>query len=386
MAKKRDDKNTLIVNDIRVGKLYRQQYDVGDYRNAVKAAENQYTPLRHRLYSIYNDALIDGHLKAVMNKRVLNITNKTVIASVDGETVLEEITGKQWFNKLLRYIIETRFWGHSLIEGQTKGGVLADVALIPRQNVSPEKGIVMPEPYSLTNGIPFRAEPWDKALLEVGGKFDLGLFLCTTPYVLFKRNNWGDWATFTELFGMPLRVYKYNPADPDSRETTIKTAQEMGSAAYVVLPENVAVDFQQATGGTGYAAYESLREALNEELSISVLGQTMTTGDGSSRSQAEVHKEEQNELFADDLQDVESVLNEKLPEWLRYYGVEVPEGVVFKLKAEKQMPLKERIEIDTKLSELIPLSKKYLYERYGLPMPESPDDAVSGKKPLPGFL
>lgn len=390
MAKKQLPQNAPqngpVVNNINVAKLQRASFDIADFKAAIDSAENKYAPQRKRLYEIYNQANLDGHLRAVVGKRILNITNKTPRATTpDGQAVLGDVLASAWFSILMQYIIESRFWGHSLIEGVVRNGELVDVALLPRQNVSPEQGLVLFESANPTSGLPFRVPPYDALLLEAGRKDDLGIYLSTTAMVLYKRNNWGDWATFTELFGSPLRIYKYNPSDPSSREETIKSAQQMGSAAYIVLPEGVDVDFKEGGGGTGHTSYDTLRNALNAEISIAVLGQTMTTTDGASLSQSQVHQSEQYEVLADDERFVEGVLNTKLPAFLRAYGVAVPEGVVFSLSEEKAMPLAERLAIDAKLAALIPLSKKYLYQRYNLPMPENAADAVEGKKPLPGF-
>lgn len=374
-----------VINNINVARLQRSSFDIADFKSAIDSAESKYSPNRKRLYEIYNQCNLDGHLRAVVRKRILNITNKTPHATKDGQPVLEDVMKSVWFAKLLKYIIESRFWGHSLVEGELKNGVIAEINLIPRQNVSPEKGLILWDSANPTSGLYYRTPEHYDFFIEAGEKDDLGLYLCTTAYILYKRNNWGDWATFTELFGSPLRVYKYNPSDPSSREETIKSAKEMGSAAYIVLPEGVDVDFKEGGAGTGHTSYDTLRKSLNEEISITVVGQTMTTSDGSSRSQGEVHLSEQEELLADDELFVEGILNSKLPVFLRAYGIKVPEGVVFSLSEEKAMPLAERLAIDEKLAALIPLSKKYLYTRYNLPMPENAADAVEGKKTLPGF-
>ena len=110
-----------------------------------------------------------------------------------------------------------------------------------------------------------------------------------------------DWLAFAEVFGMPLRIGKY-PANLD--ETTEEGARDLqalidavanlGSDAAAVIPENMLIEFiqtQRAGGSGGEAVYKSLCEYMDKQVSKGVLGQTMTTDEGSSLSQSQTHND-----------------------------------------------------------------------------------------------
>lgn len=74
-------------------------------------------------------------------------------------------------------------------------------------------------------------------------------------------------------------------------------------------------------GGTGSgSSYNEFRQANNEEMLITILGQTMTTvqGEKGARSLGEVHKEVEEGKNKSDLRYVQRVLNQRYsPCWRR---------------------------------------------------------------------
>lgn len=110
-----------------------------------------------------------------------------------------------------------------------------------------------------------------------------------------------DWLAFAEVYGMPLRVGKY----PDTLDDTttegaadlaalIDAVANIGSDAAAVIPESMMIDFvssQRSGGGGGEAVFSGLAKYIDGQISKAVLGQTMTTDDGSSKSQSETHND-----------------------------------------------------------------------------------------------
>lgn len=121
-----------------------------------------------------------------------------------------------------------------------------------------------------------------------------GLGLAHSLYwpVFFKRNDIKFWLVFLEKFGMPTAIAKV-PAgqitDPAIVNKAIAMLRQIATDAGVVIPDNVAVELLEAARG-GAADYESLHDAMNAAISKIVVGQTMTTDNGSSMSQAKVHE------------------------------------------------------------------------------------------------
>jgi phage gp29-like protein len=128
-----------------------------------------------------------------------------------------------------------------------------------------------------------------------------------------------------EIFGMPSRVYFFDPNIPGNYETVKKQAKETGSNAWAVLP--IGSDMKQESGGgkQGSDNFKLLAEFCNAEMSKAMLGQTMTTESGSSYSQSKVHGETEDDINHADRRFVERVLNEKFIPLLISQGFSIPE-------------------------------------------------------------
>lgn len=122
--------------------------------------------------------------------------------------------------------------------------------------------------------------------------YGLGLAHALYWPVFFKRNDIKFWLMFLEKFGMPTALAKV-PAgqieDLKLRTAAIEMLRNIATDAGVVVPDNVGVELLEATRG-GTADYKGMHDAMNAAISKIVVGQTMTTDAGSSRSQGEVHE------------------------------------------------------------------------------------------------
>lgn len=125
-----------------------------------------------------------------------------------------------------------------------------------------------------------------------------------------------DWMTFAELFGMPVRVGKYgNNATPGEKATLRAAVASLGSDAAAIMPESMMVEFIETSKGQGGdTLYETLCNFLDKQVSKGVLGQTMTTDDGSSYSQAGVHNEVRKDILLADIRQLENAINAQLIE------------------------------------------------------------------------
>jgi len=88
-----------------------------------------------------------------------------------------------------------------------------------------------------------------------------------------------DWMAFAEIFGMPLRLGRYNSnATQKDIETLIKAVANIGSDAAAVLPDTMRIDFQEtAKGAGGHELFLKLAEWLDRQVSKAVLGQTASS-------------------------------------------------------------------------------------------------------------
>ena len=396
MATRTKGTKPLAVTTVVVKTLNRQTQDIKTWRDALKSADNG---RRKRLYDLYEDILLDNFLSDAIDKRVRAITNAGLKFTTDAGNVEEIDTlmeTQQWEN-MLREIMMARFWGVTLLEFEFEPLFVAHN--IPRTHIKPEKGIIIKDENDET-GVEYRNDPFflEVKAAQSNGRDSFGLILKACPYVIYKRGNFGDWAQFAELFGMPFRVGKYANHDDKTRMLLDQALTEAGSAAHVVIPEEGNIEFHDSKSTGDGALYKLLKEACNEEILIGVLGQKMTTisGEKGARSLGEV----QEGIHDDDRRFITRILNSEILPRLAARGYKVNGGKwAFPEKGET-ISLKDRISIDKELDKLIEIDAEYFYETYGIPVPKAgpakkaaqepetrnpkPGPEASGRNPKPG--
>lgn len=381
-TKKRPD--AIVVNNISVQTIQRQSQDIAKWRRALEHAESA-SQQRALLFDLYSDILLDGYLNNIIQKRIDSITNRTLRFSVEGEDIPEvnELVEKSFFELFLIEVMNSKFWGHSLIE---LGWPEANTAkpgwteLVNRKHVKPRFGIVT-RTQSEISGIEYRKPPAADHLVEVGGDEDLGLLLRVAPYAIFKRGNFGDWAEYAEVFGMPFRWATYN--NEQTRQVLETALEEAGSAGYVVAPTDANIQFlNQNSGSQSGNVFKFLRDACNEEMSITILGNTMTTTEASSSGYAQsyTHAESQDEIHYADRRFLLRVLNEKLTPYLQRMGYPV-EGGHWYFQDEEDIELATRLEMDLKLFNIVDIPESYWYEKYKIPKPSREDPPTERRSP-----
>lgn len=123
-----------------------------------------------------------------------------------------------------------------------------------------------------------------------------------------------DWMRYAELFGIPLRIGRYGQgAKPDDIAVLRRAVASLAADAAAVLPKEMMIEFQEIADSAGGAElFERLVEWLDKQISKAVLGQTMTTDDGSSQSQATVHNDVRLDILRSDAKQLAATLNRYL--------------------------------------------------------------------------
>ena len=107
--------------------------------------------------------------------------------------------------------------------------------------------------------------------------------------VLFKRNGIRFWNIALDKFGTPTAIAKYRRGTPKADiDKLIQSLQALATDSGIAVPEGIAIDLLQKAG-SGVADFEALCRYMDECIAKVLLSQTMTTQNGSSLSQAQVH-------------------------------------------------------------------------------------------------
>ncbi len=363
-----------ILTQIEVKPASRNIVDISTWRTALKGADRNN---RTRLYDLYEDLLLDNILADAIDKRVSAITNAEMMFVDKSGKECDEVFAlmkTEAFEDMLRNILMSRFYGFSLQQIDLPE---YKAQLIPFKHVNTRTEEILLDSadekgYDYTND--------DRFLFAGKKENDFGLILKAAPFVIYKRGSFGDWAEFCEVFGMPFRVGKYNLHDEATRSELENSFRNQGGNSWMTAPEGTGVEVHDSKSSGNGELYDKFRNACNEEILIGILGQTMTTLDGASRSQGEVHLEVQTDKHKADKRFVARILNTQFINLLAKRGYNVEGGEFSFTEKNKSLTLTERIAIDQQLNNLIEVPEYYFYETYGIPMPEQSKKGKPSKK------
>ncbi|MEN5306938.1 DUF935 family protein [Chryseobacterium cucumeris] len=360
LATKSKDGNFKVSQVVVVQPPKRDSIDISNYIKGLKSADKG---KRNSLYDVYETIIKDPVVGEAIRKRVRHITNGGLTFKADNEEIDEmtDLIKTPEFRKLLRDIIMTRFFGKTVIELDFTDGI--KVKMIPRKNLDTNKKIILKK-IGEEEGISYEN---DDFLLNIGEDDDLGLLMEVAPYAIFKRNGGSDYAEFCELWGIPILAGLYDPEEEGAREEMETTFEKRGAGGSVVMSKNSDLKPINSEKQPG-AVHDKFLEWLDEQILIGLIGQTMTTKDGSSRSQSETHAQTEDDINQDDRIYTIEILNYAFLPRLEKRGFPVKNGW-FQYPEKDNLTLKEKIEIAEKVNKLTEtgVDEDWWFETTGLP-------------------
>lgn len=349
-------------------------FDMKAYMDSLMNAKSIDYSCRVRLYDMYESAELDLHLAGVLDKRLRGVTRLPIEFQRDG--VPDDIINKQlrspWFKRFRKDVILSEFWGFSLMQFymNEKGNISYD--LIDRKHYNPVRREIL-KYQGDQEGI--SVDEFDN-MLFVGSERGLGQLAKLLPAVLYKRGDMADWAQFCNIFGMPIREYTYDAGDETARRRLIQEARSQGANAVYIHPKDSDLNLIEAGNKTGSSdLYKSFADYWDGKISILVLGNTLTTDAKETGTQAlgSVHKEEEEDMNADDRDFILDVLNYQMRDIFASLGFNTEGGEFVYAKKEKIDP-KQQLTIVQGLKNMgLPLDDDWLYETFGVEKPHNYD-------------
>ncbi|MCT4559817.1 MAG: DUF935 domain-containing protein [Crocinitomicaceae bacterium] len=383
-----EQRKNQLFSQVQKTSIFRSRKDIQQWRSAIQQAENVNNPKRILLYNIYDEILLDGHLTAELNKRILNLAGAEFYLYDKNGKHNEDVAlifDRSWFQSFIEYALESKFWGHSLLE-ITLGveNIIEQLKLIPRRHVRPETGLFVQQQND-DKGIIYRDnKQYENWLIEIGKWDDLGLLNKIVPYVLFKRFAMSAWSEYCEIFGMPVRVAKTNTKDDKSLNRLDQMMIDMASSSYAVIDKDEELDFLESAGGKG-EVYDKLIDRCNSEISKLINGSVIgEASQGGSRSKEEVGLQIQQQITAADMQWLQSLVNEILIPKMIQWGL-MPVGFTFEF--EKQKDLNTIWKYVSGVLEHYDIEPEYIQDTFGIPVkPKANTTPITNAKGSAGFF
>jgi phage gp29-like protein len=205
---------------------------------------------------------------------------------------------------------------------------------------------------------------------------------------LFKNFTIKDWMTFLEVYGLPLRVGKYqNGTSEDDIRKLAQAVAQIGSDAGAVIPASMMMEFVQSNGGTANPEmFRNMCQYLDDALSKAVLGQTSSAdakAGGLGSGQADLHSEVRKDIESADAAQLSATLMRDL----------VVPIVMFNRGRRKRYPRliigrPDPVDVEQALKAIglaldfsIPVGMSYFRKVSGIPEPKPGEELLS--KPAP---
>lgn len=275
----------------------------------------------------------DPHYASVMGqrKRAISGVTPTVKPASESsndkkiaEAVIEHIVEHDGFPGLIEDLMDAVGKGFSVVEidWQTNR-----VLWLPRQFIWRPQRFFQPDRETgreirlrdeadRIDGIPLRENKFicHTAKLKSGHAFRGGIARLVAFSFLCKAYTLKDWVAFVELYGLPLRLGKYGPGvSKQDVSTLFRAVANIGTDAAAVIPKSMDIEFVDNKSGNGsQPIFENLARYVDEQVSKAVLGQTMTTDNGSSMAQAKVHNDVRLDIAQSDAKSVSGAINRDL--------------------------------------------------------------------------
>ncbi len=267
-------------------------------------------------YKVYDEILRDDQVKACFQQRRLAVISSDLIVEPGGDSLqdiacakalkkeidllrFDNLTDKMLYDQFYGYAVSEVIWklrdslyGFDKIVVRERSRFYFDSDCVLRLSVAGKlKGEKCEPPYF-----------W---VTSVGATHDdepYGLGLAHYLYwpVLFKRGGIKFWMKFVERFAQPSIIGKYPlGTGDDDIDNLLAAIKSVASETGTVLPEGMAIELLEATR-SGSADQAKLIEIMDKAISKVILGQTMTTDNGSSYSQSKTHYEVRQDIIDSD--------------------------------------------------------------------------------------
>jgi phage gp29-like protein len=218
-------------------------------------------------------------------------------------------------------------WKNIKVRNQRRFGFKADGELRLRTLDGGLLGEEAPAPYFWTfnAGMEYDDAPYGK-----------GLAHWVYWLVKFKRMDIKYWMIFAEKFGMPTAVGKFPLGTSEGDKAgLLAAASSIATESAITMPATCELDLIEAKRA-GEAGYEAFCAYMDNAIAKAIVGQTMTSNNGSSRSQGEVHYTVRQDIVRSDANLVCDSFNAGPMAWL--IGFNFPTAALPRVKRVIEEP------------------------------------------------
>lgn len=340
------DSNDII--NTYTSRIYRYQTDLLKWREALNYAENIANPLHVELVRIYNEMLLDPFIINATEIRKSYILSRDWKFEKNGliDQKSSEFFNKRWFNQFVEYVLDSIFFGYSLIQiGDIVDDELLGVKLIQRQNVSPQWKKIMETPYALATGVHF-TDPeltnWYVFATDSENTYYEGLFAKIAPYQIIHKVSIIAYNDYVNRFGQPNIVAKTSINDESALRNLEKYLANFNNKSFAIVGQTDEVQILESNGKSS-DVYVSIVKMCSDAIYKMILGSPLSD-EQTFVGSADIRESLANLYSLKDLQYVEHYVNCELIPKLINLGLTWLKDVKFIFDVSNKMDPKTQFE------------------------------------------
>lgn len=339
-------------------------------------------------FKIYQQVLLDDQVKSTLQQRFLSVVSKQwevepgaddAQSKAAAEALTKNLKAINW-DSITEKQLYTVFYGYGTGEVMWAANPdtgLTDIAAIKIRDRARFRFDVDGGLYLINKTFQYQKMPDRKFWVVSTGSdnsdnyYGLGLAHWLYWPVFFKRNDIKFWLIFLEKFGQPTATAEISQAtqnDEKAKRKILEALKAISTDTAVVIPEGAKISLLEAAR-SGAADYEAMKGAMDAAISKIVLSQTMTTDNGSSRSQSETHENVRDMVVAADADLICESFNTSVVQWWFEYNLPAFPGATRPLVYRKVKPEKDThklAERDVMIAQLgYEPTEQYIQETYG---------------------
>lgn len=224
-----------------------------------------------------------------------------------------------------------------------------------------------------------------------GSQTKAGILRVAVWMYLFKNYSIKDWLAFSEVYGMPIRLGRYEPGtSQEDKDALVRAVQSIGADAAGVISRDTEIQFIESQRSEGLL-YDRLIKLCNAEISKAILGQTLTSEASETGSYAlgKTHSLVRQDLLEADCRSLQKTLKRDLirplVEFNFGYGHKLPWLKFSYESPDDQVQEASKYQILVNLG--LPIAEEHLYEKFTIPVPEKGQTLLKGPAaPMPGGM
>ena len=350
----------------------------------------------------------DTHLFSQMQTRKLAVTGldwEVQPFSKDGkdneiaEFVSEQLSALEGFDEALFDMLDAIGKGISVLEIEWDADAKGNNVIAGLEWIHPKKLVwdsIQEEMKICTKEYPAGIEmPENKFVVhkykaKSGHDARSGVLRVVSWMYLFKNFDLKDWVAFSEVYGMPLRLGKYDAsASEDDKKMLMESIYTMGTDAAGIIPSSATIEIIESNRTTSADIFEQFARYADEQMSKAILGQTLSSDSGGgSYAQGKVHNDVRHDLTVADAKSLGETVRRDIITPLVYYNFGPEANVpLFILNSAEADDLKETVEIYRTLAcdMGLQIPEDHVYKKFAIPKPEEGEKTLEVPKAMPMF-